>query len=473
MKTLNHAKLTLALFLTFIFLFSPFKSFTQFCIQGKFPPLAGQQVKLIGFQDFDIYTIDSTKVSAQGDFSINYSHKDVGMGYLTAADDKAYFVVLDKEDIKLKGEVLSIVQSVSIESGTENQLFAQYAKEHPKREQALSAWIYLKKIYNTDSLFINKKKPHKNINKEIQRIKQEDIIFLKKLDSKSYISWFLPTRKLVSSVASIAQYRTDEIPATINAFRDIDYNDARLYKSGLLKDLIDSHVWLIENMGQPLDTVYVELGISIDSILTNLKNDEEKFNQISKYLFDLLEKHSLFKAAEHLSIAVLTQYSNIADNTFAKELEKYRKVKNGNIAPDIDFTGDILKNGASIKTPTKLSEIQSSYKVVIFGASWGSTTAKELSQIIPLYQKWKSQNVEVVFISLDTDKALFKKFSNVFPFISICDYKKWKNKAVQDYYIYTEPTIFLLDNDHKIILKPKSISQLNNWIDWYLIQKNK
>ncbi len=473
MKIRNYAKLILSLLFTSYYLLLPFKSFTQHNIKGKFPPLAGQQVKLVGFQDFDIYTIDSTKVSEQGDFTLNYSDKDWGMGYLAATDNKAYFVVLTKEDIQLKGEVLSIPESTEILSGTENQLFVQYVTEHPKREQALSAWVYLQKIYTADSLFANHTQPQQSIETEMQRIKQEDINYLTNLDSKTYISWFLPNRKLVSSVATIAQYRTEEIPATINSFRNIDYTDARLYKSGLLKDVIESHVWLIENMGQPLDTVYKELGISIDCILANLVNNEETFNLITKYLFDVLENHSLFKAAEHLAIKILTDYPNVANTIFATELERYRHIKKGNIAPDIAFAGEVFQSGSKINTPKKLSEIQTSYKVVIFGSSGCSNTAKELSQTISLYKNWKSQNVEVVFISLNTDKTLFKNFTKVFPFISMCDYKKWESKAVQDYYVYTTPTILLLDKNHKIILQPKSISQLNSWIDWYLVQGNK
>jgi hypothetical protein len=115
----------------------------QHTITGNFPPLAGQQVRLVGFEGFGIYTIDSTKVPEQGVFTLNYANKNRGMGYLAAEDNKAYFVVLANENIQLKGEVLSAPQSISIVSGNENQLFVQYATEHSKREQALSAWVYL------------------------------------------------------------------------------------------------------------------------------------------------------------------------------------------------------------------------------------------------------------------------------------------------------------------------------------------
>jgi len=441
-------------------------AYAQHNITGNFPYLAGQTVRLVGFEGFGIYTIDSTSVSEQGVFNVKYADKDWGMGYLADEDNKAYFVVLANENIQLKGEVLSVPESIVTISGKENQLFVQYAVEHPKREQALSAWVYLRKIYQADSLFAKQKYPQQAIEIEIQRIKQEDNDFLRRLDPESYVSWFLPTRKLVSSVATVAQYRIEEIPATLTAFRKLDYTDERLYKSGLLKDAIESHFWLLENMGQPLDTVFKEMNISVDCLIANLSGNENKFNEITKYLFALFEKHSLFQASEYLAIKVLTQNSCTVNDDLAKQLESYRAMKKGNTAPDIVFSGDVLKSGSVIKTPNRLSDIHEAYKVVIFGAGWCPKCAEELSQLLPLYEKWKFKGVEVVFISLDTDKAVFKNFTSIFPFISMGDYKKWDTQAVKDYYVFATPTMFLLDKNQKIILLPNSVKQIDAWVDY-------
>lgn len=140
-------------------------------------------------------------------------------------------------------------------------------------------------------------------------------------------------------------------------------------------------------------------------------------------------------------------------------------MKIGNTAPDIVFSGDVLKGGTDIETPSRLSDIQSAYKVVIFGASWCPKCGEELSQLFPLYEKWKSKDVEVVFVSLDTDKALFKAYAGIFPFISICDYQQWENKAVRDYHVSATPTMYLLDIDNKIILRPNSVKQMDAWVD--------
>lgn len=443
----------------------------QQSISGHFPALAGQKVRLVGFQGFETYGIDSAIVAASGDFQLNYKKTDIGMAFLSAADDKPYFVVLANQNTQIQGDLLSVAESVKVIKGEENQVFTTYVREHTKREQALSAWVYLQKSYQSDSLFSIQKTPSKAIDSEIKRIKKEDKDYLKNIDQKSYISYFLPLRKLVSSVSTIAQYRTEEIPETLEAFRKIDYTDPRLYKSGLFKEVIDNHFWLLENMGQSTDSSFKQMNISIDYLVANLSKDEKKFNEITKHIFNLLEKHSLYQASEYLAIKVLNQNSCTINDNLANQLESYRAMKKGNIAPDIVFNGTTLQKGVNVENLNKLFDIKAEFKVVIFGASWCPACSQELGQLLSVYDKWKSKGVEVVFVSLDTDKEQFKNFASILPCISSCDFKKWESKAAIDYHVFATPTFYLLDKEQKIILRPNSIYQVDSWVDFYLVGK--
>jgi thiol-disulfide isomerase/thioredoxin len=453
----------------FIILFITIQANAQ-SISGSFPNLTNRYIKFTGFNGFDTYAIDSVKVNEKGEFQLSFGKKDYGMGYLLSEDDKSFVVILSEESVTLKGESLEMPESIEIVEGKQNKLFEQYAFEHPRREQTLSAWDYLTKIYKKDSLFAIHQTPKLAIETEKQRIKAEDSLFLANLPQNSYVSYYLPLRKLVSSVSTIAQYRTEEIPATIQAFRKLDYTDARLYKSGLLKETIDAHFWLIENSGRSLDSVYIEMNKSIDYMIENLLAKEKELNQITEYLFKLLESRSLFGASEYLALKLLNEQGCTINNDFAAQLESYRAMKKGNTAPDILFNGDVLNR--SNPAVAKLSEIESDYTVVIFGASWCPACPAELSHIANVYKKWKAQNVEVVFVSLDEDEKIFKSFANNFPFISMCDYQKWESQPVKDYHVFATPTIYLLDNNLKIILRPNSAHQMDAWVDWYLVEGN-
>jgi hypothetical protein len=81
------------------------------------------------------------------------------------------------------------------------------------------------------------------------------------------------------------------------------------------------------------------------------------------------------------------------------------------------------------------------------------------------YNKWKVKEVEVVMVSLDTDKKAFEEFATEFPFIFVCDYKKWDTQSAKDYYVSSSPTIFLLDSNNKIILRPPTVASLDSWLE--------
>jgi thiol-disulfide isomerase/thioredoxin len=442
-------------------------------ITGSLSLLAQQEIKLEGFEGLKTYPISNTTIDEKGNFKLSYAKEDFGVAYLISSDKKPLLVVLSGEDIEITGDALSAAETIHIKKGKENLLFEQYATEHPRREQALSAWIYLEKIYTLDSLFSVQKVAVKDIQIEKQRIKTEDAAFLAHLPKGSYVSWFLPTRKLVSDVSTVAQYRPEEIPATIAAFRKMDYTDQRLYKSGLFKDAIESHFWLLENCGKPIDSVFIEMKISIDAMMEYLIKDEKKLNEVTNYLFDLLERQSLFQASEYLALKVLNETSCTIESDLAKQLESYRAMKKGNIASDINFGNSTYLNGVKQAMFNNLTNLTTPYTLVVFGASWCPKCLEELPNLIKNYVKWRNLGIEVVYISLDTDQQIFEQSVKSYPFFAYCDYKKWESQVAQDYYVFGTPTFYLLDAKRKILLRPNSILQVDAWVDWVLVQGNK
>jgi thiol-disulfide isomerase/thioredoxin len=216
-------------------------------------------------------------------------------------------------------------------------------------------------------------------------------------------------------------------------------------------------------------TVFIEMKTSIDAMMGHLIKDEKKLNEVTDYLFDLLERQSLFQASEYLALKALNETSCTLNSDLAKQLETYRAMRKGNTAPELLFTSNVLApNYTNKKLPEKLSDLKNKYTVVVFGASWCPKCKEELPEIAKQYQKWNANGVEVVFVSLDEDQAAYQAFTKDFPFISTCDFKKWESKIVKDYYVFSTPTIFLLDNKREIILRPNSVKQMDAWVDWYL-----
>jgi len=437
-------------------------------LSGTFPAQANQTITLEGAKGLATYSIGSTKADEKGQFTFSYAAADYGVAFLSGEDKKPFVVILEKEGVRLEGQVLSDASTIQVLEGKENRWFEQYTQEQGKREQALSAWGYLQNLYQKDPLFATQQVPNQAIQTELLRIQKEDEAFIGSLPTDSFVRWFLPIRKLVSAVGAVAQYRTAALPQTIAAFRGMDYSDPRLAKSGLFRDLFESQFWLLENSGGTLEENYQKMEVSLDAILKTLEKDELRYNEVVGYVLELLERRSLTQAAEYLALKVLEQNKVSLQPRLARQLEGYRAMKIGTQVPEIQFTGDVLLQGKPITNPTRLSELTAPYRLVIVGASWCPACTEEMTQLIPLYEKWNKQGIEAIFVSLDTDPKAFQAYSEGMPFIAFSDYKKWDTQVVQDYYVSSSPSFYLIDQAGKLLLRPQSVKQLDAWVDWKL-----
>lgn len=435
-------------------------------LSGTFPAQANQTITLEGTKGLGTYSIGSTKADEKGQFALSYAGQDYGIAFLSGEDKQPFVVILEKEGVKLEGKALNEAGTIRILEGKENRSFEQYTQEQGKREQVLSAWGYLQNLYQKDPLFAKQQAPNQAIQTELLRIQGEDEAFIASLPRESFVRWFLPIRKLISSVGAVAQYRTSELPQTIAAFRTMDYADPRWSKSGLFRDVFESQFWLLENSGGTLDENYEKMKGSLDAILKSLEKDELQYNEVVGYLIELLERRSLTQAAEYLALKVLEQDRVAIQMRLARQLEGYRAMKLGVSVPEIQFVGDILLQGKPIAYPTRLSEVTAPYRLVIVGASWCPACTEEMTQLIPLYQKWNGLGVEAIFVSLDTDAKAFQAYSEGMPFIAFSDYKKWETQAVQDYYVSSSPSFYLIDQAGKLVLRPQSVKQIDAWVDW-------
>ena len=445
-----------------VYLFNP-SCFAQFTVEGTLAKNANQKIQLLGFEGIQAYLIEETRTDAKGHFSMSYTAEDYGMGYLSISQVENQILVLAKENISIQANALSDKNNLKFLQGKQNKLFNTYTKEFDINQNVLGAWQYLAETYRNNSHLKARQNSLENILNEIESLKKVNQHIIQKLPENSYIQWFIPVRKIVSDVSYIAQNQPELIPENLTAFRNIKHDNDLFYKSGLYKDAFEGHFWLIENSGLSQDEAFAEMKKSIDIIVENLAFDDEKMNQTGEFLFQFLESRSLFEASEYLAVKLLNESSCTINSNLEKQLEVYRKMKPGNIANNIVFEGDVFKSGTQISV-SNLNELQSEYYLIAFGSSWCPACVEELPKLQEEYANLQQKGVEIVMISLDTSKQQFQNFTKDFDFYAASDYKKWDTQAVSDYYVFSTPTLYLIDKNRKILLRPNSVEQAKNWI---------
>ncbi len=443
----------------------------QQTLQGTFTMLKSDTLYLKGYKGSEIYTIDSTATDTQGRFSLRFMPSDYGLGYITTTDDKVLYVVLSNENTTLQALHPGNPESIEVIAGKQNQLLHYYAKAYPQNANAQNALKYLENIYSTTTLHKEQHIALQFIKNEIKRLQLSERQWLASLDSNSFLAWYLPHRKLATLAVTLPQSDNTLVPATIEAFRKLDYNDPRWYKSDLYTDMIEKHFYLIQHSEGSMDTIYEKMKISIDAILSSLQRNDKKLNEMSMFMFNLFEKRSLFTASEYLSLKLLSQKQCSLDDKLVNNLESYRKMRVGNTVPNIQITHLVHAPGYTAQdVPKSLYDIPNKYKVVIFAASWCEMCMGEIPQIQKVYAKYKGKvDIEMLMVSLDGIKEGFDLLASYCPFISTCDLLQWEGKAVKDYYISGTPTIYLLNEKNEIMLKPVSVEHLDVYIEQVIL----
>ena len=398
----------------FFFLLLTFSSFGQHhVIQGRFPNIKGSWVYLSAFRGFKSIILDSAKVSSEGQFQLSFAADPAGIGYLHTRTIKSFPLALVDSLIQLENESPSLSQ-IRVIHGYNTRVLARQAP------------------------------PTKDLH--------------------PYMSWYLPFRTWIHELPYLPSVKPSEVPAALTSAQALHPADPRLFTSGLLAEALERYFWLAKINASSPAQAQASINLAIDTLLARSVNHPTLYQELTQFLFQTFEKNFWNEASEYLANQALSQDACQLPDRLTFRLESYRKMKVGLQAPDIHFQGNLWRAGEISNGPTRLSEVEKRYKLLVFGASWCQMCQKEMNSISSRYEDWRTKGIEVLFISLDANPKAFLTFTKDLPFLSVCDYKQTHGKAAQDYFISSSPTLFLLNQQNTILDRPISALQVDKWL---------
>lgn len=418
-------------------------------IKGTMLQATNKEIALKGFTFKGDTLLATTKTNDKGIFEIKYPSKYIGAAVLDIKDVKSVIVLLNEENFEMNWTNLEEFSTLKFIYSPENDAFANGIEKYQQSEAKLSALIFLSQLYKNQPI------QKKWFDAEIKNQKNIMPKYFASLPKNSYAKYYVNIRKMIADMPNTAGRYIERMPIHEKEINQLDFANKNLIQSGLYQELLDAYILLTESY---LDQQYPHINGSIDAMLKSLDKNATLKQEVAQYIFKTLEKRSLFPAAEHLALSMLDKQNCQLTPERTALFEQYRKMAVGQTATDIDFA-----NSKSDKT--KLSEINSKYRLVVFAASWCEKCKEEMPKLKSFYEGWKTKyNLEIILNSLDTYKEQNDNFVKDFSWISSCDYKSWEGKAARDYFVFGTPTMYLLDNNNKILLKPRSPEQIEAWL---------
>jgi thiol-disulfide isomerase/thioredoxin len=424
-------------------------------IQGTFPQAKNTEIVLKGFEGFDEKELTKTTIDSLGNFSLAYPKAYKGAALLQIQNASSVIVLLNRENFEIQWDNFQDFNTLKFINSPENEFFAKGIIINQEAEQKLAGLRYLLPLYN------NVKTKESWLKSEVNIQEQTFEVFINKLPKNSYVKDYLAFRKFLGDV-QLTNERYKELNRVKQhelTFTKIDFASDALWYSGLLKEILNSYYQVLE-LYQDKDIIANKCIEANNIWLKALKNQPIRQQEVAEFCFMLLEKKGLTRASEQIALSMLNKDNCQLTDKQTDLFEQYRKLAIGKTAPNIFFESKEARNKKQ-----DIESLSNNFKLVVFGASWCPNCQKDYPSLVGKYKKLKEKHdLEVIYISIDTDKKVFEEYYKETPFITFCDIKGWETQAAKDYHVFATPTYILLDMELKILAKIQSPEHLEMWL---------
>ncbi|SMP36045.1 TlpA family protein disulfide reductase [Chryseobacterium profundimaris] len=389
-------------------------------------------------QDAILYTLNGSKdiifskeKSKNNTWNFKYPKNYMGMMkvYFPSSNNTFNFISENKNvSVKLETQANKIKDVIYLDEA--NELMSNLQEGSQKKELILPALSQIKEYYKDNTEF------GKALRTEINRLS----VSSESINSAQhpFITYYNTNySKFLSSEASKKVSQDDII-------NFIDKSNDMLETSSLLRPVLVSYL----NTGGNTN-----VSTSVDKLLDRLKVETPRGQTVLSELIDIFDVYDMqdFKD-KYLGLAKNLKCT-ITDR-LASTLKSNANVEIGAVFPNYTFQ-------APANTDAKtLHDIKADKKIVIFWSSTCSHCESELPQLLAKYNDLKTRNIQVIGLSLDTDKDSYTKKISAFPWVNDSELKGWNSSYADSYNVHATPTYFILDANNKIINKPEHVGDV-------------
>ncbi|MCD6346031.1 MAG: redoxin domain-containing protein [Bacteroidales bacterium] len=404
--------------------------------------------EFVGTQTHDL--IDSARVDMLG--QIDFTLPDTthpGMYRIVMGPRTWLDFVFNHENVSLRTNFNAPADSLKVVESIENKLFSKYMNFFMVLNSKREALDRLIGLYPEGSEFRN------TLMKEYAELQQTDPeevgrgIISEYPDS--YVARFLKIEQNLQVPAGLSMDK--ELEYLLDHYFDqTDFGDSTLIYSPPLISKVLRYFNIIEQAYPPED-VEKRLITGLNRVLSLAAINDRTYNFLLEELTRVYERSEYETFFAYFTESFLLG-SACTDESRNKELAEMlasiKKTTIGIQAPEIILP---LKDG-----PVILSDIKAPYVMILFWASWCPHCNEMLPEIKRIYQQYKNRGFEIVAISIDKDKKEYKRAleKGNYGWINYSELKGWDCSIAYDYGIRATPTMILLDQERKIIAKPRN-----------------
>lgn len=238
----------------------------------------------------------------------------------------------------------------------------------------------------------------------------------------------------------------------------VEFNDTTLLYTNAYTDKVYQFIQMFMKRDASLRENEANIIKAVDLIVPRLDVNPFIQQRLLQFLIAGFEVNKLEEVLAHISTNYLQQCGG-SEEIVKRRLEGYRKMAIGNKVPD--FTVMAIDNN-----PVNLYNLVCPYKLIIF---WHTDCnhCKVLMEELPELMKqeyFNKHQIKMIGISIDENRETWEKFSTEhrMEWINTHVDGGFDNETSVAYNLFATPSMFLVDDNNKMVAKPTTIEELKN-----------
>ena len=310
-----------------------------------------------------------------------------------------------------------------------NNLMNSIQEYSQKRELILPALVQIKEYYKDDTDF------GKALVKEMGNLSGSNSVDKAK---HPFVYYYNTNYNKYLSNDAAKKVSTDEI---VDFF---DKSNDMLESSSLVRPILVAYLNNADNSN---------VGSTVNKLLDRLKVETPRGQTVLSELIDIFDVYEMTELKNKYLTLAKNLKCTITDR-LATTLKANANVEIGAVFPNYKFH-------APVNTAAKtIADVKADKKIVVFWSSTCSHCETELPQLLAKYNELKSKNIQIIGLSLDSDKDSYTKKIIAFPWINDSELKGWNSSYAETYNVHATPSYFILDANNKIISKPDHVGDV-------------
>jgi peroxiredoxin len=445
-----------------IFLFLLFLTYTKFAVGAKtditikgnitnIPPDSPNLVHLYSYYGSELSEDASVSVDEQGDFKFEIKDKLQQGLYKIGIDKKnaASIVLSGERDIGIKADYGQLkADSITVTNSRENEAYRALLNEWKRLANKMAGLsIEKSRISVVDPFFTSKTKDIENKMRSIVQEHNVHLLYMKESYPDTFMAEVLVNLSLVPQLTDHPDLK-DSYDNERAFMHDYFFEFIDFYGEGIIHT-----PFLAKKYFTYLDkyTHHTPEGLkdSVDLILAKAEANSVVYDFTIQYLVDTFHKKGLPKLAEYVMDTYEEGCRKPLSERTVEKIENLKRLRVGQIAPDI------VSKGTDGKTIALSTLIGKDVLMLYFWASWCEGCEAENPDIVRLYKKFKDRGLDIYAVALDKNKAEWLKAikKHQFTWTNVSDLREWESEAVKTYNVNKTPTIYLLNKDGRIMAK--------------------